>query len=93
MVERTVFGQKQSEQQAPRVCTWCKRESEQMIEVFVGGEFSPGGVLKSQFCSFECELRSKGVEIEDDGIEKLLERLLRGEKDDARDSCRTETIE
>jgi len=30
-----------------------------------------------RFCSFECQLRHEGFEIEDDGIEKLLQKKLK----------------
>lgn len=71
MVERTGWA-------APRgVCQQCKGEGN-YIQVFGGDGWN---TLKGEFCSFECELRSRGVSIQDGWIDILLEERLRGRRD------------
>jgi hypothetical protein len=68
-----------------RRCTQCQKEGTMMLTVSRYGTDE----LLGEYCSMECELRSRGISIDDDGIELLLEKRLRG----GADGTRTETVE
>jgi hypothetical protein len=57
-----------------RKCTQCHKEGMMLITITKYGN----DVVVGEYCSMECELRSRGIPIKDMGVELLLENALRG---------------
>ena len=62
-----------------RRCSQCQKDGVMLLTVSRFGTEK----LLGEYCSMECELRSRGISIEENGLELLLEKKLRGVVDGA----------
>jgi hypothetical protein len=74
MVERTSYGETVV---AVQVCAQCGKTGEMMITVHRYASQMTGSKFIACYCSHECQMRSKGLNVFDGELEALLEARLR----------------